>query len=65
MMVSRLMLVITAVGITEADLSIPLRGLIWIATLLLLNITRTLGDSSGTYPLPRNAMYVPFSITIH
>ena len=36
-------------GITEADLSLPLRGLARIATLLFLNTARTLGDSSGTY----------------
>ena len=65
MMAPRLMLVIAAMGIAEADLSLPLRGLAWIVTLLLLNIARALGDPSGTYRLPRNAMYVPFSITIH
>ena len=65
MMAPRLMLVIAAVGITEADLSIPLRVLTWIATLLSLNIVRTLGTPSRTYGLPRNAIYVLFSITIH
>ena len=64
MMAQRLMLVIAAVGITGADLSLPLRGLAWIATLPLVNIARTLSDSSGTYRLPRNAMSVPFSIAI-
>ena len=65
MMVPRFMLVTPAVGITEADLSIPLRGLNWIATLPSLNIARTLGEPSGTYRFVRNAIYVPFSITIH
>ena len=65
MMAQRLMLVIAAVGITEADLSIPFRGFTWIATLLSLNIARTLGNPFETYRIPRNAMYVPFSITIH
>ena len=65
MMVPRFMLVTAAVGIIEADLSIPLRGLNWIATLPSLNIARTLGEPSRTYRFVRNAMYVPFSTTIH
>ena len=44
MMAPRLILAIAAVGITEADLSLPLRGLAWIATLLLVKFARTLGD---------------------
>ena len=51
-------------GITEADLSLPLWGLAWIATLLLLNTARTLGDLSGMYRLTQNAMSVLFSITV-
>lgn len=56
--------VIAAAKITEADLSLPPRGLAWIATLLLLNTARTLSDPYRTYRLPRNAMSVPLSVTI-
>ena len=48
-MAPRLMLVIAAAGLTEADLSSPLWGLVWIVILLLVNMVRTLGDPFGTF----------------
>ena len=65
MMAPRLVLVIAAVVITEADLGLPFRGLAWIATLLSLNIARSLGGPSGMYRVPQSTLPAPFSITIH